>query len=392
MINADDEVTLAYLLSPEFEISNTEGKPLTGGYIEVYLHGTRSKYYCYSDWNGSLHPFKIPLDSLGANIILASTALSYDIYIYNKYGNLIMSRYNIVPSTGVGTIIKDVVTISSDDNSVNVTTTDQTNWNLSIKDTVDKVEQNTQDISYVKEELNQDKEDFNNLKVTVDNHTTQIEQIQEEIADIPSSVVSAGKAIDLTNNIVSVKYSKGLEVNIGNELQVKAGLGIYLTNDGKLTTNEPEENFIDITNEWVFINGFRLHYNGQYPGYGNELKIMYSPISDTVKFTNGGRVNTNSGISDTAWHVMMQYKGDRFYTTYNAPDVSKIPILLSNDLLIGANDGGTSDSSLVKYGYVGAGSQQESNCGLAIQKFIGNDAYIYGVNVNGTLLKVSKKA
>ena len=120
MINADDEVTLTYLLSPEFEISNTEGRPLTGGYIEVYLHGTRSKYYCYSDWNGSLHPFKIPLDSLGSNIVLASPAHAYDIYVYNKFGSLIMSRYNIVPATGDGTVIKEVVDIKSEDNSVRV--------------------------------------------------------------------------------------------------------------------------------------------------------------------------------------------------------------------------------------------------------------------------------
>ena len=221
MINADDEVTLAYLLSPEFEISNTEGRPLTGGYIEVYLHGTRSKYYCYSDWNGSLHPFKIPLDSLGANIILASPAHSYDIYIYNKYGNLIMSRYNVVPSTGDGTIVKDVVIISSKDNSVNVTSTDQTNWDLSIKDTVDKVEQNTQDISDVKEELNQHKEDFDNLKVTVDNHTTQIGQIQEDIEGIESTLANKkDKQNELNFNGSATKTVKKITQYPNGELDV----------------------------------------------------------------------------------------------------------------------------------------------------------------------------
>lgn len=164
MINADDEVSLAYLIDPTFEIVNTEGRPLTGGYIEVYLHGTRTKYYCYSDWTGSLHPFKIPLDSLGANIVLASPAHSYDIYIYNKYGTLVMSRYNVVPSTGDGTVIKDVVTITSDDNTVTVTSSDQTNWDLSIKDTVDRVEQNEQDISDIKGDIEDIQEDISGKK------------------------------------------------------------------------------------------------------------------------------------------------------------------------------------------------------------------------------------
>lgn len=141
MINDNDEVQWAYLLDPTFELVNTAGKPLTDGYIEVYIHGTRSKYYCASDFDGTLHPFKIPLDSLGANIVLASPAHAYDVYAYNKFGNLVMSRYNVVPATGDGSVIKDVVTITSNDGTVDVTTSDQTNWDLSIKDTVDRIDE-----------------------------------------------------------------------------------------------------------------------------------------------------------------------------------------------------------------------------------------------------------
>lgn len=102
MVTAEQEIALAYLLDPAFQIVNTAGKPLTDGWIEVYIHGTRNKYYCYSDWNGALHPFKIPLDSLGANIVLASPDYAYDIYIYNKFGSLVMSRYNVVAGKGGG--------------------------------------------------------------------------------------------------------------------------------------------------------------------------------------------------------------------------------------------------------------------------------------------------
>ena len=140
MINDLEEVQWAYLLDPTFQQVNSSGKPLTGGWLEVYIHGTRTKYYCASDFDGTLHPFKIPLDSLGANIVLASPAHAYDIYVYNVYGNLVMSRYNVVPSTGDGTVIKDIVNITSNDGTVNVQSSDQTNWDLSIKDTTDAVE------------------------------------------------------------------------------------------------------------------------------------------------------------------------------------------------------------------------------------------------------------
>ena len=100
MINDLDIVQWGYLLDPAFQLVNSAGKPLTNGYIEVYYHGTRNKYYCASDFDGTLHPFKIPLDSLGSNIVLADPGYSYDIYIYNAFGSLVMSRYNVTPGKG----------------------------------------------------------------------------------------------------------------------------------------------------------------------------------------------------------------------------------------------------------------------------------------------------
>ena len=100
MVTGDEEIKYGYLLDPCFQMVNTAGKPLTSGWIEVYIAGTRNKYYCSSDFAGTLHPFKIPLDSLGSNIILADVEKSYDVYVYNKFGNLTMSRYNITPGKG----------------------------------------------------------------------------------------------------------------------------------------------------------------------------------------------------------------------------------------------------------------------------------------------------
>ena len=222
MITADDEVSLAYLISPTFQVENTEGRPLTGGYIEVYIHGTRTKYYCYSDWNGSLHPFKIPLDSLGSNIVLASPAHSYDIYIYNKYGTLVMSRYNIIPSTGDGAVIKDVVTIKSEDGTVNIESQDQTNWDLSIKDTVDRVEHNEQEISNVKVDIENVTNNITNLTEVVNNHTTEIGQIKEDVAGIESSLLNKkDKQPTKSFNGSATKTIKNISQNDNGELTVE---------------------------------------------------------------------------------------------------------------------------------------------------------------------------
>ena len=140
MINDLDISQWAYLLSPTFQFVNTAGKPITDGWMEVYIHGLGDKYYCASDFNGTLHPFKIPLDSLGSNIVLADPNQAYDIYVYNKFGSLIMSRYNVSPvGAGGGSSVLNIV-IKSEDGTVDVYSDGTGNFDLSIADTVDRVE------------------------------------------------------------------------------------------------------------------------------------------------------------------------------------------------------------------------------------------------------------
>ena len=222
MIGDLDEVQWAYLLDPTFELVNTAGKPLTDGWIEVYIHGTRNKYYCAKDFDGTLHEFKIPLDSLGANIILASPAHAYDVYVYNKFGSLVMSRYNVVPATGDGAVIKDVVNITSNDGTVYVTTSDQTNWDLSIKDTVDRVDANTTEIGQIKDDVANTKTDLTNLTEVVNGHTTEIGQIKEDVAGIESALTNKkDKQSANTFTGSATKTVKNISQNANGELTVE---------------------------------------------------------------------------------------------------------------------------------------------------------------------------
>ena len=198
MINADDETSLAYLLDPSFQLVNTAGKPLTDGYICVYIHGTRTKYYCYQDWDKQyLHPFKIPLDSLGANIVLASPAHAYDVYVYNKYGSLVMSRYNVVPATGDAEVITDTTVITSNDGTVQVASSDQTNWDLSIADTIAPV------------------------TAEVDEHDRQLTQIEHDISDINGTLSNKKDKQDpyvaeggVTKTITRVEQDRNGNLNV----------------------------------------------------------------------------------------------------------------------------------------------------------------------------------
>ena len=132
-----------YLINPAFQFINVSGKPLTDGYINLYISGTRSKYYAFSDFEGTLHPFNIPLNSLGSAVVLVSPAHSYDVYVYNSLGTLQLSRFNITPATGEGTVITDVTTLTSNDKTVDITANSSTEYNLSIDTKINELKEYT---------------------------------------------------------------------------------------------------------------------------------------------------------------------------------------------------------------------------------------------------------
>lgn len=323
MINANDEVSLAYLIDPTFEIVNTEGRPLTGGYIEVYLHGTRTKYYCYSDWNGSLHPFKIPLDSLGANIVLASPAHSYDIYIYNKYGTLVMSRYNVVPATGDGTVIKDVVTITSNDNTVTVTSSDQTNWDLSIQDTVDRVEQNEQDISDIKgdiEDIQEDisgKKDKQSSKSYNGSPTKTVTNISQDAngeitvtygdIDLPPEVpnveiTSEDNSVQITESTDTQTNTKtfDLSVNVDDSLEYGQFRATNVTSQAQLAKIKGNINLNNYAIRLKKGNSYHFTIRGSY--VANAAVNTYNTIS-YIEYSsfNGININVDNTITDSQY-------------------------------------------------------------------------------------------
>lgn len=84
--------TYNYLLGPNFQAEDESGKPLVGGYVEVYLHNTTTKYVTKKDFNGTNNEFRVVLNSLGMAVIIADVANAYDVYCYDRFGSLKWSR------------------------------------------------------------------------------------------------------------------------------------------------------------------------------------------------------------------------------------------------------------------------------------------------------------
>ena len=308
MINDLQEVQWAYLLDPAFELVNTAGKPLTDGYIEVYIHGTRNKYYCASDFDGTLHPFKIPLDALGANIVLASPAHSYDVYVYNKFGSLVMSRYNVQPKTGSGEIVHDDITVSSNDGSVQIVTSGQTNYDLSIQDTVDRVDvvessitnlaTSIEEITNVVtahdvdiEELKANKKDKQEEYVAIGGPTKTITKVEQ---DEDGKMTVTYEDIDLPQEVPNVEItSPNGTINIASSIDVATNTKTFeIDVDG----HEPDWHYWTGNNAWTTLtNGTWKDINRPTVGAGKaphswtpEVKLgVYDAKADfTVTFHN----------------------------------------------------------------------------------------------------------
>ena len=255
-------MTLSYLLSPTFQFSNVSGRPLTDGYINLYISGTRSKYYAFSDFEGTLHPFNIPLNALGSAVILVSPAHSYDIYVYNALGTLQMSRYNITPATGEGTVITDVTTLTSKDGTVAITANSSTDYDLSIATKIAELKQYTdqakndaiETANTSIAELNEKKKDKQD-ELTFDGSATKtVKKITQypngelnvEFADIdlpqevPNvNITSEDSSVNITTSVDAETNTKTFDLSVN--VEDAPTFGRFVANNG-LTLTKTEGN------------------------------------------------------------------------------------------------------------------------------------------------------
>lgn len=93
---------LAYLLEPAFQYMNRDGRPLTGGFLKVFRHGTTVPYITRKNFDGDMNPAEIPLDALGMAVVLAEPGFSYDVFLFDVNRVEQWSRVNVSPGEGTG--------------------------------------------------------------------------------------------------------------------------------------------------------------------------------------------------------------------------------------------------------------------------------------------------
>ena len=205
--------TLSALWPVVQQYQNKNGTILTGGKVYIYYQGRTALATTYHDQEGTVvNANPVLLDNNGRATVFVNTKYSYTIVVCDYYGKELFSQ-DITLHDAISTA-EDVMVIGSN-GSVKVDTTTLPNgvqYDLSV---------NT-DIIATKESVDDVKTDLNTLTGTVNNHTTQIGQIQEDINGIESTVVNKkDKQAELNFNGSATKTVKSITQNANGELNVE---------------------------------------------------------------------------------------------------------------------------------------------------------------------------
>ena len=206
-------MTLRELFPVTQQFQNKNGSNLVGGKVYIYYQGRTALATTYHDEEGTVvNANPVLLDNNGRATVFADTIYSYTIVVCDYYGKELFSQ-DITLHDAISTA-KDVIVMGSN-GSIKVDTTTLPNgvqYDMSV---------NT-DIIATKESVDGVKTNLNNLTGTVNNHTTQIQQIQEDIVGIESTVANKkDKQNELNFNGSATKTVKSITQNVNGELNVQ---------------------------------------------------------------------------------------------------------------------------------------------------------------------------
>ena len=133
----------SYLLGPAPQFFDANGKPLVGGKLFVYIAGTTTTAVTYSDFNRTENTSPVILNDLGTCMLIVPSANLYKIALYDRNGNLLLTRDNVRGSSEQQIIYTTANKVESSDSTVDVTATTDTDtgiitYDLSIKGEIDR--------------------------------------------------------------------------------------------------------------------------------------------------------------------------------------------------------------------------------------------------------------
>ena len=206
-------MTLRALFPVTQQFQNKNGSNLVGGKVYIYYQGRTALATTYHDEEGTVvNSNPVLLDNNGRATVFANTIYSYTIVVCDYYGKELFSQ-DITLHDAISTA-KDVVVLGTDGTVLVDTTTfpNGVQYDLSVNTNIIATKKSVDDV----------KTDLNNLTGKVNEHTTQIGQIQEDINGIDSSLAKKkDKQNELNFNGSATKTVKKITQYPNGELDVE---------------------------------------------------------------------------------------------------------------------------------------------------------------------------
>lgn len=247
------------------QFNNKNGSILTSGKIYIYYRGRTALATSYHDEDGTVvNSNPVLLDNNGRATAFVNPIYSYTIVVCDYYGKELFSQ-DITLHDAISTA-EDVVLVGTD-GSVLVDTTQLPNgvqYDLSVNTDIIATKQSVDDV----------KDDLDDLTVIVNQHTTQIEALQDDVEDLEDALAD------------KKDKQNALEFNGAATKTVK-----------KITQNADGE--MDVEFEDIDIKGVQ-YTTARFPFNSNKIvKIAEIPLYPTFQYQGSGRANLQLLITDS---------------------------------------------------------------------------------------------
>lgn len=245
-------------LIPLIQIVDIDGKPIVGGTITTYNHGTSVKSDTFMDFQGHLNTNPIVLDSLGTCTIITPEEYYYDLVVKDKDGLLLFSIENVCSngSSGGEIINKEVIVDSG--KGINVVSTPMLDGSIVYKVSIDD-----EILGHI-EEIDNSIESIQSRVTTIEND---IDEIQADIVELEQ-----GKQDKLVSG-VNIKTLNGISLLGYGNIDVQGGLGetLWVRPSWEQTSIIPQDF------DWN-IKGSCIKLQSQLGASGTALDLKYDSI------------------------------------------------------------------------------------------------------------------
>ena len=241
-----------YLLGPAPQFFDANGKPLVGGKLFVYIAGTTTKAVTYSDFYQTENTSPVVLNDLGTCMLIVPSANLYKIVLYDRKGNLLITRDNVSVSSEQQIIYTTANKVESSDSTVDVTATTDPDtgiitYDLSIQNEIDRATEAEKGLAdAIEAEKNRAEGAESALSKSISDETERAKKAEKGLSDaIETEKNRAEEAERILSESISKETERAIAAEKASRTEIVAGDNITVDK----TTGEDGHDIYTINGE-----------------------------------------------------------------------------------------------------------------------------------------------